>query len=446
MIYLHDNIVDNRVKEEFQSLISRGNSHRDVLEDTYSEGTLHHIALMETKTNTEVVITNSKKEIIASSKEPSKGMREIIRGYTPDQLNRNGLLIESNWKEINYLATVTEFSTEAEDGYVYMFKNTGPLRTLIDRLNVHFLLAGLSSLVILGIIYFLLSKILTRPLIKMKEATEKLSKGDFAVKLPELGKDELGELSQSIQMLSNDLEMIKKDRVEFLASISHELRTPLTYIQGYTNVALREDIKNTERKAYLEIIQEESKTIVTLIENLFELAKIDENNFSISKEPIMICPFLKKMIVKVTPAFKSKNIDILFICKNELLINADPLRLEQIIMNLLDNALKYSHPNTSTEISVKELEEEVRISIQDQGIGIPEKEIPHLFNRLYRVEKSRSRELGGSGLGLSIVKELMDAHGGSVSITSKENQGTCVEIRFEKAREDYIFENNFTSR
>ncbi|WP_419159606.1 sensor histidine kinase [Rossellomorea sp. BNER] len=435
MIYLHDNIVDTRVTEEFQSLLSRGNSHRDVLEDTYSEGTLHHIALMESKTDTEVVITNTKKEIIASSKAPTKGMSNIIRDHTPAQLNRNGVLIESNWKEMNYLATVTEFSTGTEDGYVYMFKNTGPLRTLIDRLNMHFLLAGLSSLVILGLIHFLLSKIVTRPLVKMKEATEKLSNGEFAVKLPDLGNDELGKLSQSIQKLSNDLENIKRDRVEFLASISHELRTPLTYIQGYTNVALREDIQNSDRKEYLEIIQEESKMIVTLIENLFELAKIDENNFSISKEPIMIFPFLKKILLKVTPAFKSKNIELLFSCKSEHSINADPLRLEQIIINLLDNALKYSPPSTSTQILVKEQEEEVIISIHDQGVGIPEQEIPHLFNRLYRVEKSRSRELGGAGLGLSIVKELVEAHGGKVTIKSKENQGTCVEIRFKKGRE-----------
>jgi signal transduction histidine kinase len=428
MIYLHDNIIDSRVQEEFQSILSRGNSHRDVLEDNYSLGTLHHIALMESKTETEVVVTDADKNIIVSSKRPTEGMKDLISNH-PDQVPKSGLLIESDWKEIDYLATVTEFSTETESGYVYMFKSTESLRFLINKLNDHFLLAGLLSLIILAVIHFVLSKILTRPLIKMKEATEKLSHGDFEVKLPSMGNDELGELSSSIQKLSNDLESIKKGRQEFLASISHELRTPLTYVQGYTNVALREGVSESERKKYLEIIQEESKSIVNLVENLFELAKFDKNNFSIAKEVFKICPFLKKIILKVTPAYKAKNIELRIDCEKDLLIHADPIRLEQIILNVLDNALKYSEPNTKTEIFVGEqVGNKIKILIRDQGIGIPGHEIPYIFDRLYRVEKSRSRALGGSGLGLAIVKELVEAHGGTVSIKSIENKGTTVEI------------------
>lgn len=428
MVYLHTSMVDTRVEEEFQSILSRGNSHRDVLEDSFTEGTLNHIALMESKTETEVVITDENKEIIKSSKPVSNGMRKLINGH-PEDISREGLLIESNWEEMNYLATSTEYHTGSKDGYVYMFKNTEPLRLLIQNLNYHFILAGVLSLVVISIIYFLLSRILTSPLIKMKEATEHLSNGYFQVKLPDLGKDELGELSNSIQKLANDLVNIQNDRLEFLASVSHELRTPLTYIQGYTTVALREGLPQEERNEYLKIIQDESGRIVHLIENLFELAKIDQNNFTITKQEVELCPLIQDVVAKVRPAFDRKNITLQVTCPKMVYAFADPLRLQQIILNLLDNAIKYSEENTVTKINVSSTtDKKVRISISDQGVGIPENELENIFERLYRVEKSRSRGNGGSGLGLSIVKELVEAHGGSVTIESEEAKGSTVEI------------------
>ncbi|WP_299745794.1 cell wall metabolism sensor histidine kinase WalK [uncultured Rossellomorea sp.] len=428
MLYLHDNIIDTRIEEEFQSILSRGNSHRDVLEDRYSETTLHHIALMESKTETEVVITDENHNVIIGSRVLTDGMRELIQ-VTPESLTREGRVIESNWKDMNYLSTVTSFESERNEGYVYMFKSATPLRNLISQLNSHFLLAGILSLIILTGIHFLLSKLLTRPLLKMKQATEKLSKGNFEVKLPELGQDELGDLSDSIQRLATDLETIQQERTEFLANISHELRTPLTYVQGYANVALREDIPESERKEYLNIIQEESKTILTLIENLFELAKIDENNFSIQTETIDSGSFYQKVINKVAPVFKRKGIDLILTVKEDFPFHADPIRLEQIVMNLLDNALKHSPPHSTTEVTVERNESgNMNLLINDQGMGIPPDELPQVFNRMYRVEKSRSREFGGSGLGLSIVKELVEAHGGQISIQSQRNKGTSINI------------------
>ncbi|BCB05587.1 sensor histidine kinase [Bacillus sp. KH172YL63] len=427
MLYLHDNIIDSRIEEEFQSILSRGNSHRDVLEDRYSNTTLHHIALMESKTETEVVITDQHHDIITSSRDVTAGMSALINDM-PSSLSREGTVIEANWKDVNYLATVTAFKNGEHDGYVYMFKSAAPLRTLISKLNGHFLLAGIMSLIILACIHFLLSKMLTRPLLKMKRATEELSKGNFEVKLPQLGKDELGELSSSIQKLANDLETIQHERSEFLANISHELRTPLTYVKGYTNVALRDDLPESERKEYLQIIKEESTTIVQLIENLFELAKIDENNFSIKKEEIQ-SSYVEKIISKMTPAFKEKGMSLVLKVEDDIPFKADPIRLEQMIMNLLDNALKYSKTGSTTEVILKQHESrKMSLIVNDQGMGIPPEELPHVFNRLYRVEKSRSRDHGGSGLGLSIVKELAEAHGGHITIESEPGLGTSIVI------------------
>ncbi|MFD4815904.1 HAMP domain-containing sensor histidine kinase [Peribacillus butanolivorans] len=437
MIYLHNKVVHSRINQELESLKSRGNSHRDVLEISYDNSTLHHIGLMESHTDTDVVITNTKGDILLSSEKVNSGMKKILKKDL-SQVPRKGLIIQSSWKEERYIATVTPFNSDkVNEGYVYMFKNTGDVEDLISQLNKHFLFATLLLLFFMLITIYFLSKALTRPLITMKEATTKLSKGNFSVSVPVRSKDELGELAQSIQSLANELNYLKKERNEFLASISHELRTPLTYIKGYADIARRKDLDIPERTQYLEIIHEESKRLNSLLDELFNIARMDVNTFTISKETVPLSSFLQSVYEKVLPAFTNKNIQLNLECKDNLFMDIDPSRFEQVLLNLLDNALKYSHEYTVTTIKATESIGSISISIIDQGVGIPRADIPHVFDRLYRVEKSRARATGGFGLGLSIVKQLVEVQGGTISVKSSIEQGTCFTIIFkEKKNED----------
>ncbi|KON71073.1 histidine kinase [Peribacillus butanolivorans] len=437
MIYLHNKVVHSRINQELESLKSRGNSHRDVLEISYDNSTLHHIGLMESHTDTDVVITNTKGDILLSSEKVNSGMKKILKKDL-SQVPRKGLIIQSSWKEERYIATVTPFNSDkVNEGYVYMFKNTGDVEDLISQLNKHFLFATLLLLFFMLITIYFLSKALTRPLITMKEATTKLSKGNFSVSVPVRSKDELGELAQSIQSLANELNYLKKERNEFLASISHELRTPLTYIKGYADIARRKDLDILERTQYLEIIHEESKRLNSLLDELFNIARMDVNTFTISKETVPLSSFLQSVYEKVLPAFTNKNIQLNLECKDNLFMDIDPSRFEQVLLNLLDNALKYSNEYTVTTIKATESIGSISISIIDQGVGIPRADIPHVFDRLYRVEKSRARATGGFGLGLSIVKQLVEVQGGTISVKSSIEQGTCFTIIFkEKKNED----------
>ncbi|MFJ7683929.1 HAMP domain-containing sensor histidine kinase [Peribacillus butanolivorans] len=437
MIYLHNKVVHSRINQELESLKSRGNSHRDVLEISYDNSTLHHIGLMESHTDTDVVITNTKGDILLSSEKVNSGMKKILKKDL-SQVPRKGLIIQSSWKEERYIATVTPFNSDkVNEGYVYMFKNTGDVEDLISQLNKHFLFATLLLLFFMLITIYFLSKALTRPLITMKEATTKLSKGNFSVSVPVRSKDELGELAQSIQSLANELNYLKKERNEFLASISHELRTPLTYIKGYADIARRKDLDIPERTQYLEIIHEESKRLNSLLDELFNIARMDVNTFTISKETVPLSSFLQSVYEKVLPAFTNKNIQLNLECTDNLFMDIDPSRFEQVLLNLLDNALKYSNEYTVTTIKATESIGNISISIIDQGVGIPRADIPHVFDRLYRVEKSRARATGGFGLGLSIVKQLVEVQGGTISVKSSIEQGTCFTIIFkEKKNED----------
>ena len=430
--FLHSALVDSRVEEELTSLQARGNSHSSILEKQFNEDTISHVTLMESEANTDVVITNIAGPILDSSV-PSKDIIEYLEKSVSD-IPREGQIVEDNWKEESFISTVSPIEINGQTmGFVYMFQNTESIHSLIERLNDHFLLTGFIAISLTFIIIIILSKALVNPLIKMKEATFKISKGDFSVSLPKTGKDELGDLAESIQLLADDLNYLKQERNDFLASISHELRTPLTYIKGYTDIVHRRNLSIEDRDKYLTIILEETHRLSDLIKDLFDLAKIDKNSFVIQKKLIDLTDFVFKIEQKFTPAFLEKNMSLVVECPNNLYLTADPSRLEQIIFNLLDNAINYSAPGDKTTLTVSSKKHDVHIRIADNGKGIPAEDIPYIFNRFYRVEKSRSRALGGTGMGLAIVRELVLAHGGTITVHSEEKKGTEFEIIFKGA-------------
>lgn len=426
MTFLHNNLVHTRVHQEFESLLSKGNSHRAVLEAKADAHTLSHVKLMAAQSDSPVVVTNLDGEILVSSNKINRSIEDILNLPVADaDLPKRGEILQEDWKKKEYIATVTPINKDGKKfGYVYMFKKTDDVQKLISQLNRHIFIASVLILFTVLIFIFFLSKAVTKPLITMKEATKKLSKGDFSVTLPKLSNDEIGELSLSIQTLANDLNYLKQERNEFLASISHELRTPLTYINGYADIARRKNLEEKDRAHYLEIIQEESQRVSSLLKELFDLAKLDQNTFSIKKEQVNLSSFFHSIYERVLPAFKNKRIQLQLDCPANLFIDIDPTRFEQVLINLLDNSLKYSNETSTTTVSAVEENGKVQITIQDQGIGIPEEDLPHIFDRLYRVDKSRSRATGGFGLGLAIVQQLVEAHGGEINIESQVGVGT----------------------
>ncbi|WP_144554702.1 cell wall metabolism sensor histidine kinase WalK [Bacillus sp. X1(2014)] len=428
MIFLHNNIIHSRVHEELTSLQTRGNNHREILEASFHDETIRHIAMMEARTDTQVILTKPDGTIYMSSNRVTDDMKKIM-STKQKQVPHAGLILEDDWKHAAYIASVSPVMVDnAITGYVYMFQNTQKIKELISGLNQHFLIAGLLSLMFMIIIIFTLTRYVTHPLIQMSAATKRISKGDFSVSLPKIGRDEIGELGESIKVLASDLEILKNERNEFLASISHELRTPLTYIKGYADIARRPETIDEDREKYLGIIVEETGKLSKLVKELFNLAKMDENSFSIEKEGVLLRPYLQSILEKVTPALKEHHMELVLECSDSLYLSLDPMRFEQVIFNLVDNARKYSEPHTTIRVEVSNSSGKVHIKIQDEGKGIPEKDLPRIFDRFYRVDKSRTRALGGTGLGLSIVKQLVEAHGGTIKVTSNPNMGTSFVI------------------
>ena len=433
--FLHSGIAESRIEEELQNLQSRGNSHRAILEKQFDEEMIDHVVLMESESNTDVVITNESREILDSSS-PFDTFKKYIEIPLPS-IPSDGQILEDKWDQEQFIATVSPIQMNNEPiGYIYMFQETSSVRSLIQQLNEHFIISGWLSVIFTFVIIIFLSKGITKPLIKMKEATSQISKGNFSVSIPVTSNDELGDLAKTIELLAMDLNYLKKERNQFLASISHELRTPLTYIKGYADIVKKRNLSKEEREKYLTIIVEETNRLANLIKELFDLAKLDQNSFIIEKETINLNQFFAKMEQKFTPIFHEKEMEFTMNYERNLYLIADSLRLGQIIFNLLDNSMKYSPSGGKVSLAVWEYKSEIHISIKDNGKGIPEKDIPYIFNRFYRVDKSRTRTLGGTGLGLAIVKELVNAHGAEILVKSKENVGTEFILIFKEGKNE----------
>ncbi|MGE7021256.1 sensor histidine kinase [Solibacillus cecembensis] len=428
MFYLHRNIINSKVDEEFETLLANGANHRDVLMEHYSDTTIKHIVLMEKDANREVIITNQQGAVLGKSDINVALLEQLNLRLTDLQVEKYKILV-SNWRDSPYIVSAHPYVINPkQSGYVIMFFSTSTINGMVADLTMHFAIAGVTSFIVLFIVYAVLSKVITRPLIHMKEATEKLSEGNFQVRLSVNSKDELGELAGSIQKLANDLERLKLERNEFLASISHELSTPLTYLIGYSKVMSRGNLTEQERQQYLEIIVEESNRMKELMKNLLDLARMDENSFTVKKAFFAARPFFDGIYKLVEPSFAMKNMKLTLHCEGEYQLFADALRLEQIVINLLENALNYSDEQSEVILHVSQNEEKTIISVMDSGIGIPANEIDFIFEKLYRVEKSRSRAFGGSGIGLSVVKELVEAHGGTIEVKSKRGKGSTFTI------------------
>ncbi len=438
--FLHSALVESRIQEELNALQARGNSHRAILENHFTPETITHVALMETESTTDVVVTDADLQILGSS---SKNEQLIDTVKLPSkEIPQEGVIIENDWETEPFISTVSSLEYEEEIiGYVFMFQDTETVHSLIKRLNQHFLLAGFLTVGLTLFIIALLSKAITKPLINMKDATFQISQGNYSISLPETGNDELGDLAKSIESLAHDLTFLTQERNDFLASISHELRTPITYIKGYTEIVMKRELSEEERRNYLAIILEETNRLNDLIKQLFDLAKMDQNSFLIEKTEVNIKEILEKVEAKLAPAFKEKGMTLHISCQKDFFLHADPIRMEQIFLNLLDNSMKYSSNGGSTSVMVELRKNQLYVTIRDTGNGIPEEDLPHIFNRFYRVDKSRTRMLGGAGLGLSIVKELVNKHDGTITVKSQIQQGTEFQMMFRGAWSD---ENDLT--
>ena len=230
---------------------------------------------------------------------------------------------------------------------------------------------------------------------------------------------------------------LENSRKAFVANVSHELRTPLTNIKSYAETMLDSDLDPETTESFLQVINSEADRMTRLVRDLLVLSQLDHANTGLKPEEIDISALVSDTVNTMRIEAKNRQLTLTYVPGSSTeTIMADPDRIRQVIVNILSNAIKYTPAHGNVTVLCGQQKNNVYVQISDTGIGIPEKDLPMLFERFYRVDKARSREMGGTGLGLAIAKEMVEAHNGSIAIDSEYGKGTTVTIYLPRKPEE----------
>lgn len=265
----------------------------------------------------------------------------------------------------------------------------------------------------------------------------------FLIRRYEINRIKLGTQLKLEKVESDTLRQLDQLKSHFFANISHEFRTPLTLILGQIESVMASGIEIRE-KAKLQVANRNARRLLTLINQLLDLSKLEAGNMEMEVSQYNIVSFLKNLLYSFDSMAASKKIALLFESESEnIQVMIDLEKMEKVFFNLVSNAMKYTGENGKVTINVKTIDStDVLIRVEDTGTGIPEKYIPFIFNRFYQVESSSTRNYEGTGIGLALVKELIDLHKGTVTVESKEGKGTVFEVKLAKCDKDKVVVND----
>lgn len=268
-----------------------------------------------------------------------------------------------------------------------------------------------------------------RPISHMTKIAREISVGDLSKRLNlPYTNDEVGNLAQTFDMMIEKLENSFKRQKQFTHDASHELRTPIAVIQTQAESVLNGTATKDEYKKALQVILEESKHMSKLVHNLLFLARSDANAEKLNMETLNLSELIEGIVNEVAPIAENNGLMLKIIKSEPSYIRGDQTRIIQLFYNLIDNAIKYTPSGGKVEISIENYGKFIKTSVKDTGVGIPEEHLPHIFERFYRVDRARAKKSGGSGLGLSICKWIVNAHLGKIEVESREGKGTTFTV------------------
>lgn len=318
-------------------------------------------------------------------------------------------------------------------GYLMIHQYTTVVDTMTDILMrgvyITFIVIFLLSFIILLAFHFLVY----RPLHKITEAATQYASGNLEYEIPVTTEDEMGYLSASLNYMSSQLRDMEDYQKKFVANVSHDFRSPLTSIKGYVEAMTDGTIPPELHEKYLKIILFETERLTDLTHDLLTLNEFDTNHLLLNREVFDIHEMIKHVAASFEGVCTQKKISIeLVFATKHLNVNADKRKIQQVLYNLLDNAIKFSDPDSIITIETTDRGEKVYTAVKDNGIGIPRAALGKIWERFYKSDLSRGKDKKGTGLGLAIVKEAVQAHGENITVVSTEGVGTEFHFHFRK--------------
>lgn len=315
-------------------------------------------------------------------------------------------------------------------GAVYLSQPLRDVTIVLRDLGLLWLLATVVALVLASLVGGLLARAVAHPVGELTAAAQDVAGGDLGRQVAIASRDEIGRLSRAFNEMIQRLKEARQVQTDFVANVSHELRTPLTSIKG-TVETLRDGAVDdvAVRDHFLATVESETDRLIRLVNDLLLLSRVDSEALQLHGRPLDLEEVARVAVERLAPLAQAREVTVEVVASPDLpRVLADPDRMTQVLVNLLDNAVKYSLAGGTVTVQVGQEGERMQVLVRDEGPGIPEDELDHIGERFYRTDKARSRAEGGSGLGLSIARALVEAHGGELHIESQEGAGTVAVV------------------
>jgi two-component system, OmpR family, sensor histidine kinase BaeS len=297
----------------------------------------------------------------------------------------------------------------------------------LTRINWALLYAALGAVLVALVLGLFLARTLTRPLRELTAASQAMAQGNLEQQVAVRSRDELGELAAAFNQMSAELARANRSRRQMTADIAHDLRTPLTVIKGYAEALRNGDLPPAA--ATFETVYQEAEHLSHLVEDLRTLSLVDAGKLTLHRQAVQPGDILERTAAAHLPQAQQSGITLgVDVAADLSPIHADPERLVQVLGNLVGNALRYTPEGGRITLAARQQAGGIRLTVRDTGAGIDPADLPHIFDRFYRGDDSRETNEGESGLGLAIAKSLVEAHGGSISVTSTPGEGSTFAI------------------
>ena len=321
-------------------------------------------------------------------------------------------------------------------GAVFAVTETGRLTTMWRAFFAMFLMTSVIVLLLSFVASAWVSMRQSRPIHEMAEATRRFAEGNFDVRMHNYeGVTEISELAESFNNMADSLQETERQRREFIANVSHDFRSPLTSIKGYVEAMLDGTIPPEMQERYLKVIAFESTRLEKLTRSLLTLNELDVKKRMMHMRRFDINETIRTTAATFEGTCSERNIRLeLLLAGKELFVRADMEQIQQVLYNLLDNAIKFSNDNSSINIETSVKNDKVFVSVKDHGVGIPKDSLSKVWDRFYKTDTSRGKDRKGTGLGLSIVKEIIKAHNQNINVISTEGVGTEFIFTLKKAK------------
>ena len=385
----------------------------------------------------DITVINNEKTVFSATDNteiaPDYIINSVLSGDTVNKFVRNSK------KELhrNIIGIPIIYHNEVLGGILFFFP-PNIMKSTIQEFSHIIFISLIIAIIIALILIYLSSHSFSKPLKEINDAVLEIASGKFDKRVSVSAADEIAQLASSFNYMADSLEHLEEMRSSFISNISHELRTPMTSISGFISGILDGTIPKERQNEYLQIVLEESTRLVRLTNEMFEMTKISSHGYKLMVKKFDFAEMTRLCIIGAEKELDEKNLDLNIDFEEEnIYVLAEPDSIKRVIINLLDNAIKYSFADSTIEIKIFSESEHIVFEISNMGTGIDEADLPYIFDRFYKSDKSRTRENAGAGLGLSFVKNILNLHSQRIDVksvkTDNSSRKTTFSFTLEKA-------------